>query len=285
MNNIRTIAFSSAWGGERYIWYLPVKYNQRTTTGLLQLRFFWMFLAAQLLLGWFVFSREPNSQFVTTVQWSDLQMLGFCWTLLLSRGAWHIAEILSVTWPTKSCQKTRGIADEKSWPSGPVIGISSWQEPQVSEFEDICTIPCQHAYVTGGDFCGSLGSLHQLPQIPAGCLPQHHKGLVSAREGSSAEELVLSWQLICMVLGWVTEKLFTQRFQLGCWKIPPFTHVSTITATTAMTQLGTGTAHDIFWDLAIVPQKWLYGSGHMTSSSCFYGRKEMAFPTDTEKCR
>lgn len=34
--------------------------------------------------------------------------------------------------------------------------------------------------------------------------------------GSSAEELVLSWQLLCIVLGWGAEKLFTQRFQLGC---------------------------------------------------------------------
>lgn len=100
-----------------------------------------MFLAAQLWLGWFVFSREPNSQFGMEVQWSDLWMLGFYWMQLLSRGDRHTAEILSGTWPTKSCQKTRGIADKKSWPSGPIIGISSWQGPQVPEFEDICIFP------------------------------------------------------------------------------------------------------------------------------------------------
>lgn len=139
-----------------------------------------MFLAAQLLLGCFVFSRESNSQFDMEVQWSHLWMLGFYWTLLLSRGVWHIAEILSGTWPTKSCQKRRRIADEKSWPSGPVMGISSWQGPQVSEFEGICTFPASMP-VCYGDLDGSLGGLHRLPQIGAGCLWQHHRGLVSAR--------------------------------------------------------------------------------------------------------
>lgn len=70
-------------------------------------------------------------------------------------------------------------------------------------------------YVTGGDLYGSSGSLHQLPQIQAGRLSQHDKGLVSAREGSSAQELVLSWQPVCTALGWGIAKLFTQRFQLG----------------------------------------------------------------------
>lgn len=140
-----TNVLSSAWNrrGKSWIWYLPVKYTHFASiiAELLLLRFCWMFLEAQLLPVWFLFC------FISSV------MVGSVNPWLLLHTAVFKASLntllLSGTWPTKSCQKTRGVADEKSCPSGPsnsdqlMVGTSVF-----TSWGYLCTtVSCQHDYI------------------------------------------------------------------------------------------------------------------------------------------